>query len=44
MAHYLVIVESPAKVKTIKKVSRKQLYSCSITGTRQGSAEKSARN
>ena len=32
MAKYLVIVESPAKVKTVKKVSRGKLRSCSIYG------------
>ena len=40
MAHYLVIVESPAKVKTIKKVFGQQLYSCGFSGTCTGSSEK----
>ena len=44
MAHYLVIVESPAKVKTIKKISWKELYSSGIKRACQRFAEKSARN
>ena len=43
MAHYLVIVESPAKVKDDQKIFGEQLYSRSISGTCAGSAEEFAR-
>ena len=41
MARYLVIVESPTKVKTIKKISRQQLRGNGIKRTCKRFAEKS---
>ena len=42
MAHYLVIVESLKKVKTIKKIPLKQLYSYGIKRTCKRPAKESA--
>ena len=44
MAHYLVIVESPAKVKTIKKFLGKNYTVAASNGSCEGFPEKSARN
>lgn len=39
MAKNLVIVESPAKMKTVKKISGGELYSRSIKRSREGFSE-----